>query len=104
MVAIGAQASTLLGPIAASLRPGARVVVAEGDFTSLLWPFAVQQARGVELRVADHADLIDAIDATTDVVAVSAVQSATGAPLDLDRLGDAADAHGARVVLDATQA
>jgi selenocysteine lyase/cysteine desulfurase len=96
--------STLLAPVAASLRPGTRVLVAEGDFTSLLWPFAVQQARGVRLRVVEHGDLIDAIDATTDVVAVSAVQSATGTPVDLDRLAGAADAHGARVVLDATQA
>ncbi|MEA2281879.1 MAG: hypothetical protein QOK21_2486 [Solirubrobacteraceae bacterium] len=103
-VAIGAQVSTLLAPVAASLRPGTRVLVAEGDFTSLLWPFAVQQARGVRLRVVEHGDLIDAIDATTDVVAVSAVQSATGTPVDLDRLAGAADAHGARVVLDATQA
>src|SRR5579859_2840647 len=38
-VAIGHQVSPMVGLVAASLPPRARVLCAEGDFTSLLFPF-----------------------------------------------------------------
>jgi selenocysteine lyase/cysteine desulfurase len=47
-------------------------------------------------------ELADAVDARTDVVAVSAAQSATGEVADLDALVGAARAHGALVVVDGT--
>ncbi len=94
-VAVGATVSGLLGLVAASLPEGARVVAPEGDFTSLLWPFAVRGA----LRTVPLADLADAA-ADADVVAFSAVQSASGAVADLDALA----ATDALTIVDATQA
>ena len=41
-VAIGASVSALVGLIAAALPAGARVLVAEGEFTSVSFPFAAQ--------------------------------------------------------------
>ncbi|MFE7132563.1 aminotransferase class V-fold PLP-dependent enzyme [Streptomyces sp. NPDC057638] len=103
-VAIGSQVSPLVGLVAAGLRPGADVVVAEGDFTSLLFPLLAARERGITVRPAPLAALPDAIRPGTDLVAVSAVQSADGALAPLDAILDAAAAHGARVLVDATQA
>ena len=103
-VAIGATVSELLGLVAASIPDGARVVAPEIDFASLLFPFMVQAERGVHLRLVAPADLPGAIDETTDVVAFSAVQMATGEVADLGAIEAAARAHGAPTVVDATQA
>jgi selenocysteine lyase/cysteine desulfurase len=102
-IAIGANTSSMVGLVAASLPDGARVVSAEPEFTSLLWPFLVQE-RGIEVECVPVAEVADAVDERTDVVAVSAVQSATGELADLDAVIDAANAHSALVVVDATQA
>ena len=48
--------------------------------------------------------LAEAIDASTDVVAVSAVQSSTGELADLDAIAAAARHHGALTMIDATHA
>ena len=103
-VAQGAQVSVFAGLVAASLPSHARVLTAVGDFTSVLFPALAQQARGVQVREVALEALVEAIDARTDLVAVSAVQSADGRVLDLDALAAAADHHGASVLLDATQA
>jgi selenocysteine lyase/cysteine desulfurase len=102
-VAIGANTSTMVGLMAASLPDGARVVSAEPEFTSLLWPF-MAQGRGIEVECVPVARIAESIDGRTDVVAVSAVQSSTGEVIDLDTVINAAAAHDARVVVDATQA
>jgi selenocysteine lyase/cysteine desulfurase len=102
-VAIGANTSTMVGLMAASLPDGARVVSAEPEFTSLLWPF-MAQGRGIQVECLTVPRVADSIDDRTDVVAVSAVQSSTGEVADLDAVIDAAAAHDARVVVDATQA
>jgi selenocysteine lyase/cysteine desulfurase len=102
-VAIGPQVSVFAGVVAAALEPGTRVLCAEEDFTSVLFPFLAQEARGVEVRLVPLDGLPEAIDGGTDLVAVSAVQSADGRVIDLDALAAAADHHGARVYLDATQ-
>ncbi len=102
-VAIGAQVSAFAGVVAGSLPPGARVLCAEGDFTSVLWPFLVQAERGVEVRTVPLEALPEAIDGATDLVAVSSVMSADGRVADLDALAAAATHHGARVFLDVTQ-
>ncbi|MBE1536303.1 aminotransferase class V-fold PLP-dependent enzyme [Actinomadura algeriensis] len=101
-VACGAQVSYFVGLVAASLPDGARVVVAEGDFTSLLFPFLARP--GLDVRAVPLDALADRIDAGTDLVAVSAVQSADGRVAAMDDLIGAARAHGARVLLDVTQA
>jgi selenocysteine lyase/cysteine desulfurase len=102
-VAIGANTSTMVGLMAASVPDGARVVSAEPEFTSLLWPFLAQKRR-IEVECVPVAALADAVDERTDVVAVSAVQSSTGELADLDEVIEAATANDTRVVVDATQA
>ena len=59
---------------------------------------------GVEVRLVPPHELAGAIDASTDVVAFSAVQMASGEVADLDALAGAAAAHGALTLVDATQA
>ncbi len=98
-VAIGSTVSGLLGPVAASLPIGTRVLVARGDFTSLTWPFAACGATVVEVELHELGERAGGFD----VVAVSVVQSADGRLADLDALR-AAQSGGTRVVLDATQA
>jgi selenocysteine lyase/cysteine desulfurase len=103
-VAIGASASQLLAPVAAALPAGATVVVPDVEFTSNLFPWLVQTERGVRVHTVPLAGLVDAIDADTDLVAFSLVQSADGTIAAYDEIVTAARAHGALVVVDATQA
>lgn len=102
-VAIGSQVSPLVGLVAASLPAGTRVLAPETDFTSVLWPFL---ARGddLQVRLVPLDRLVESIDAGTDVVATSIVQSSDGAIVDPAVVTAAAHAHDARVLLDATQA
>ena len=74
----------------------------EPEFVSLLFPFLAQAERGVTVEVVPLDRLAEAIDARTDVVAVSAVQSSTGEVADLDAIEAAARHHGALTVIDAT--
>lgn len=103
-VAIGAQVSGLIGLVAASLRPGATVVVPEGEFTSVLWPFLARVRDGLSVRIVPLARVADAIDREVDLVAASIVQSADGAVLNTPAVVGAARASGARVLLDVAQA
>jgi selenocysteine lyase/cysteine desulfurase len=100
-VAIGHQVSAMVGVIAASLPRGARVLAAEGDFTSLLFPFL---AAGCELRTVPLDQLAQEVDGSTELVAVSAAQSADGRVADLDAIARAATHHGALTLIDGTQA
>jgi selenocysteine lyase/cysteine desulfurase len=101
-VAVGSQASAFAALVALSLPSGARVVSAEEDFTSVLWPFLARPELRVELVPLDRID--EAIDSDTALVAVSAVQSVDGRLADLDAIEAAAAHHGALTYLDATQA
>ena len=103
-VAIAANVSTLVGLVAASLPDGAYVLAPDVDFTSLLFPFLVQERRGVSVRLVPTAELPDAIGPDVDVVACSAVQMATGEVADLEEIAQAASEHDALTVVDATQA
>ena len=102
-VAIGANASTMVGLVASALPNGARVVSAEGEFTSALWPF-LAQGRGIEVESVPLDRLAEALDARTDLVGFSAVQSSDGRLADLDAIAAAARHHGALTLVDATQA
>ena len=104
LVAVANQASVLVGLVAASLPDGAKVIVPEGDFTSLLFPLLVQEKRGVTVRPVPRAEVADAVDDTVDLVAFSLVQSSDGQILDADAIEAAARRHGARILVDATQA
>ena len=103
-VAVGAQVSQVLAPVAAAVPDGATVLVPDNDFTSLIFPFSVQEDRGVRVRAVPSARLAEAIDAGTDVVAFSLVQSATGEVARYADIVAAARSVGAQVVVDATQA
>ncbi|MER5334658.1 aminotransferase class V-fold PLP-dependent enzyme [Micromonospora sp. NPDC002717] len=103
-VTVGSSVSQLLAPVAAALPAGATVVVPEVEFTSNLFPWLVQAERGVQVRTVPPAGLVDAIDAGTDLVAFSLVQSADGTIAAYDEIVAAARAHGALVAVDATQA
>ena len=103
-VAQGSQVSVFAGLVAASLPDGAEVLVAEGDFTSLTFPFLAQAARGVTVREVPLAAVPDAVRPGTSVVAVSAVQSRDGRLVDTDALEAACAQVDARVLLDTTQA
>ncbi|MFV2100673.1 aminotransferase class V-fold PLP-dependent enzyme [Micromonospora sp. LOL_024] len=103
-VAVGGTVSQLLAPVAAALPVGARVVVPGVEFTSNLFPWLVQEARGVQVRTVPLAELAASVDADTDLVAFSLVQSADGAVAAYDDIVAAARTHGALVAVDATQA
>src|SRR6478735_7704251 len=57
-VAIGSQASVAAALVAASLPIGAEVVVAEGDFSSVVMPF-MHSGRGLKVRAVPLAALAD---------------------------------------------
>jgi selenocysteine lyase/cysteine desulfurase len=104
-VAVAATVSELVGLVAASLPGGTRVVAPDIDFASVLFPLLVRAERGdVDVRLVPPAALADEIDASTDLVAFSAVQMATGEVADLEAVRAAAAAAGAMTLLDATQA
>jgi selenocysteine lyase/cysteine desulfurase len=103
-ITVGATVSGLIAQIASAVPDGTRVLAAEPEFTSLLFPFLAQEGRGVTVRLVALEALADAVDASVDVVAVSAVQSSTGELAALDDLAAAAAEHGAMTVVDATHA
>jgi selenocysteine lyase/cysteine desulfurase len=103
-VAVGSQVSAFVGLVAASLPPGAEVVTASGDFTSVLFPLLARERRGVQVREVPLERVAEAVTPATRLVAVSAVQSADGAVADLGAIASAAEAAGAETLIDTTQA
>ena len=105
-VAIGNQVSTFTGLVAAALPDGARVLAAEEDFTSVLFPFLAHADRGVHVQTVPLAGLVDALRPGVDLVSVSAVQSADGrlVPGGLDAFASSAAHHGCLTYVDASQA
>jgi selenocysteine lyase/cysteine desulfurase len=101
-VAIGATVSDLVGVVASSLPDGARVVIAEGEFTSLLFPFLAHADRGVTVDELPLEEL-PGLTGQADLVAVSAVQSSDGRVADLEGVRRAARLAGARTLIDTTQ-
>jgi selenocysteine lyase/cysteine desulfurase len=102
-VAVGATTSELVGLLAASVRDEATVLVPDGDFASLVFPWTSQTHRGVRVVEAPLASLADAVAPDTDVVAFSVVQSSNGAVADLEAIVAAARDAEALTVADATQ-
>ncbi len=103
-VSIGSQTSVMAGTVAGSVPPGAEVLCVRGDFSSMVYPFLVQQSRGVRVRQVDLAELADAIGPETYLVAFSMVQSADGAVADVDAITESARRYGAFTFCDLTQA
>ena len=102
-VATGATVSQLVSMVAAGLPDGASVLAVRGEFTSVTFPFAALHSRGVTVTEVEPAELLTHV-AAHDLVAVSVVQSADGAVVDLEALRAEAAAAGVPVLLDATQA
>jgi selenocysteine lyase/cysteine desulfurase len=102
-VAVGSAVSLFSAMLAAALPRGARVLCAQEDFTSVLFPFLAREARGVRVELVPLDRLAEALGAQHDLVAVSSVQSADGRVADLDALAAAAAHHGVRTYLDTTQ-
>ena len=112
-VAIVPAASYGIAAAAANLplAPGATVVLAADQFPSNVHPWrAAAAAAGAEIRTAAAgpdgdltAALLAAIDARTAVVACAQCRWTDGALVDLVRVGAAARAVGAALVLDLTQ-
>ncbi|KUJ68863.1 class V aminotransferase [Streptomyces albus subsp. albus] len=100
-VAAGASVAVYTGLIAGSLPAGAEVLVAEGDFSSLINPFAVRA--DLEVRAVPLERLAEEVRPATQLVAVSAVQSADGRIADLPAIAEAARAHQARTLVDTSQ-
>ncbi|PXX58336.1 selenocysteine lyase/cysteine desulfurase [Nocardia tenerifensis] len=101
-IALGATAAQLIAPIAVALPPGAEVLLAENEFASVSMPFV---HRGdLAVRVVPLERLAEEVRPETALVAVSVVQSADGRMTDLPTLRAATRAHGARLLVDATQA
>jgi len=103
-LAITTPVSVATGHAAALLEPGHTVLVAEEDFTTVLFPFLAREGDGIVVRQVPIAELINHIDASVEMVAVSAVQSADGYRLDLDALATRSADAGALTYLDITQA
>jgi selenocysteine lyase/cysteine desulfurase len=103
-VAIGAQVSALVGMAVTALPHGARVVLPEGEFTSVVFPFLARPDLELEVVTAPLERLAEAIDPGTAMVAFSLVQSADGRVADLPAVRSAARAAGALTLADGTQA
>jgi selenocysteine lyase/cysteine desulfurase len=103
-VVIGPNVSSMVGVVASAIPDGARVLAPDVEFTSLLFPFLVQERRGVTVRLVPARDLVDELGPDIDVVAFSAVQMATGEVADLDRIAESAEEHDVTTIVDATQA
>lgn len=110
---IGAPANTIAtipaasvgtGLVAGALGPGDEVVVPADEFTSTMFPLLVAKARGAVIREVPFDAVASSVGASTRLVATSVVQMQTGRVADVSAILDAAERHGARVLLDGTQA
>lgn len=102
-VAVASQVSSLVGLIATSLPTGSLVLVPEGEFTSVLFPFLVQEGR-LLVRQVPVDQLAAAVTREVAMVAFSLVHSATGRLADSAAIVAAAERHGTKLLVDATQA
>lgn len=92
-------------------RGGDNIVTFQKEFPSNIYPWLrLREAHGVEVRMCreregrvDVDELLGLIDSSTRVVAVSHVQYGSGFRLDLERLGRAARARDALLVVDVIQ-
>jgi len=113
-VAFVRNTSDALSTVANGLgwQAGDNLVTFRHEFPSNLYPWLrLRDALGVEVRVCEEREgrvdideLIQLIDGRTRIVAISQVQYASGFRADLERIGRAARAHDALLVVDVIQA
>ena len=103
-VTCGATVSELIGLVAASLPDGSRVLTARNDFASTLFPWTVHEDHRIDVLSVPLEELIDSVDGSHAIVAVSHVQAQSGAVIDIDLLAARCRAKGSMLCIDATQA
>ncbi len=101
-VALIPAASVGVGTVAAGLEPGAEVVIADDEFTSVTFPMLVAEQHGVTVRQVPFDQVASAIGPATTLIAVSLVQAQTGKVADVERIVDRAEEVGAKVLVDGT--
>lgn len=108
-VALMGSVSEAAATVASSL-PAGRIALLDDEYRSVLYPFnRMHSERNPVDRISLAAredrttKLIEAITEDTVLVAVSEVLSSDGVRVDIDRIGVAAAAVGAKVFVDATQ-
>ncbi|WP_374929209.1 aminotransferase class V-fold PLP-dependent enzyme [Kytococcus sedentarius] len=110
-VATGSQTSVFAGMIAAGVPDGGEVVVVDGDFSSLVYPFLVQADRPhptreggrITVRSVPREELCSSLTDRTAAVVFSHSQSACGSLTGIDEVTRAAREVGALTVCDITQ-
>jgi len=113
-VAIVASASEILGQLPMLLQPRRKstILAVSSDFPAITRPWLRLAAlKDHTVRFVDDQPtcdltdtLVEAMDESTSVVAVSSVQYATGTVVDIPRLQQSTVQVGARLIVDATQA
>ncbi len=103
-VAIGSQVSPLVALVAATVPDGGTVLVPQGEFTSVTFPFLAQSGRGVRVVEAPLREIAEHVDGTTALVALAAVQSSDGSVAPLAAVEAACRRHGIEALVDLTQA
>ena len=103
-VALVPTVSVAVASVAGAVPAGGEVLVASGEFTSVIYPFLEAERLGrLSVREAPLGELVGAIGPDTSLVAVSHVQSASGVAVDLEALCTAAHGVGAKVFVDLSQ-
>src|SRR4051812_3608230 len=110
-VALVPSVSAAAGLVAAQFlpaAPGENLVVGEQEYSSNQFPWRQLVARGYDIRLAAFRDggvqaeeIARSVDGGTRLIAVSAVQSATGHRTDLPAVSRIAREHGALLFVDA---
>lgn len=113
-VALVPYVSTAAGVVAAQFRPvrgGENVLVPEHEFSSNYYPWLLLRERGYDVRRVATTDgaltpeaFAEYADGGTRLIAVSAVQAATGYRLDLSAISKVARQSGAWLFVDGAQA
>jgi selenocysteine lyase/cysteine desulfurase len=101
-VAIGSQTSVLTSLVAAAVPDGAEVLVADGDFSSIVFPFL--QRPSIRVRSVPLEALADEMTEDTWLVVFSLVQSRSGVIADVPALLEAASRTDTYTFCDVTQA
>ena len=101
-IAAGSQTSVLTSVVAAAVPEGGEVLVADGDFSSIVFPFL--QRRGIRVRSVPLTALAESIAEDTWLVVFSLIQSATGVLAEVDAIREASARTGTLTFCDVTQA
>jgi cysteine desulfurase/selenocysteine lyase len=112
-VSLISSASAVAGQVAAHLGDSRRrgnIILGAQDYTSVLFPFLQLKAKGFEIRLLPFENggvtvdqFVAAADDRTCLMAVSAVQSASGYRIDLAALREVANRSDALLYVDAAQ-